>query len=261
MLTFPSDKSQSSLTQHHAFALLLGFAVLLPILSSVAGCATPVGVQYLDPKQVQRTLIASVLSGDEVSAPTAQILNRAGLSKAFRTQPAEVLATLHRGLPTANEADRLFALAELSYAFASRSGPRPYYLASALYACAFLFPTEGRSAPDRFDPRVRVALDLYNRGIAEAFASADRSRVEIADGVYHLPFGEITIGVNPAEFYWGSYRLVNFVQAAQPLPVARDWRPSGGWSRPCQGHRRSHLFACAASDQGGRHRFSAAGRS
>ena len=170
---------------------------------------------YLDPKQVQRTLTASVLSGDEVSAPTAQILNRAGLSKEFRTHPAEVLATLHRGLPTANEADRLFALAELSYAYASRNGPKPYYLAAAVYAYAFLFPTEGHPAPDRSDPRVRVALDLYNRGIAEAFASADRSRVVIAGGAHPLPFGEITIGVNPAEFSWGSYRLVDFVQAAE----------------------------------------------
>ena len=53
---------------------------LLPAVAiPVAGCATPVGVRYLDPKQVQRTLTANVLSSDEVSAPTAQILNRAGL--------------------------------------------------------------------------------------------------------------------------------------------------------------------------------------
>jgi hypothetical protein len=42
-----------------------------------------------------------------VSAPTAQILNRAGLGKKFQSEPAEVLAMLHRGLPTASETDRL----------------------------------------------------------------------------------------------------------------------------------------------------------
>lgn len=215
MLTFPANKIRSRSTPSHASALLLRVAALLALLAILAGCATPVGVSHLDPKQVQRILTASVLSSDEVSAPTAQILNRAGLSKDFRTRPAEVLAVLHRGLPTATEADRLFALAELSYAHASRKGPRPYYLASAVYAYAFLFPTEGRSAPDRFDPRVRVALDLYNRSIAEAFASNERSRVEIAEGVYRLPFGELTVSVNSAEFVWGSYRLVNFVQAAE----------------------------------------------
>lgn len=215
MPTFPANKIRSSPTPSHASALLLRVAALLALLTLLAGCATPVGVSHLDPKQVQRILTASVLSGDEVSAPTAQILNRAGLSEEFRSHPAEVLAALHRGLPTATEADRLFALAELSYAYASRKGPKPYYLASAIYAYAFLFPSAGRSAPDRFDPRVRVALDLYNRGIAEAFASTDRSRVELTAGVYRLPFGEIAIGVNPAEFSWGSYRLVNFVQAAE----------------------------------------------
>ncbi len=78
-----------------------------------SGCATPVGVRHLDPRQVQRSLTANVLSSDEVSAPTAQILNRADLKEKFRSKPAEVLATLHRGLPTASETDRLFALAEL----------------------------------------------------------------------------------------------------------------------------------------------------
>ena len=181
----------------------------------VAGCATPVGVRHLGPKQVQRTLTANVLSSDEVSAPTAQILNRAGLRERFHSEPEEVLATLHRGLPTATETDRLFALAELSFAYASTNGPRPYYLASALYAFAFLFPPEARPAPEQSDPRLRVALDLYNRGIAEAFSTDVKSRVVMAEGVYRLPFGEITITTNPDEFGYGFYRLTNFVQAAE----------------------------------------------
>lgn len=215
MSAFPSCTSHAKPGRPCRCACPIKVAVLVAILSSLVGCATPVGVRYLDPKQVQRTLTASVLSSDEVSAPTAQILNRAGLGERFRSHPAEVLATLHQGLPTATEADRLFALAELSFAYASRNGPKPYYLASALYAYAFLFPTEGRPAPNRFDPRVRVALDLYNRGIAEAFTGADRSRVELGGGVHRLPFGEITIAMDPAEFHWGSYRLVDFVQAAE----------------------------------------------
>ena len=180
-----------------------------------AGCATPVGVRHLDPKEVQRTLTANVLSSDEVSAPTAQILNRAGLEEKFRSKPAEVLASLHQGLPTASETDRLFALAELSFAYASTKGPREYYLASALYAFAFLFPPEGRPAPRQSDPRLRVALDLYNRGIAEAFTTIDKSRVVMEEGVYHLPFGEITITISPEEFRYGFYRLADFVQAAE----------------------------------------------
>jgi pimeloyl-ACP methyl ester carboxylesterase len=194
---------------------LLPAVVVFAVAILAAGCATPVGVRYLDPKQVQRTLTANVLSSDEVSAPTAHILNRAGLGERFHSEPSEVLAKLHQGLPTVNETDRLFALAELSFAYASRNGPRQYYLASALYAFAFLFPTDERPAPEQSDPRTRVALDLYNRGIAEAFSTDVKSRVVMAEGVYSLPFGEITITLNPDEFRYGFYRLTDFVQAAE----------------------------------------------
>lgn len=185
------------------------------ILLLAWGCATPVGVRYLDPREVQQTLTANVLSSETISAPTTQILNRAGLKERFRSDPEEVLRTLHRGLPTAGETDRLFALAELSFAHASQKGPAEYYLASALYAYAFLFPAEGSAAPDVTDPRIRVALDLYNRGIAEAFTVDGGRQVVIQAGTYRLPFGEITITTDPEDFHWGNYRLVDFVQAAE----------------------------------------------
>jgi uncharacterized lipoprotein YajG len=47
------------------------------------GCATPVGVRKLDPKTVQRTLTANVLTNGTVSPFTAQILNRFGLAEEF----------------------------------------------------------------------------------------------------------------------------------------------------------------------------------
>jgi len=193
---------------------ILALALLAMVLVTT-GCASPVGVRHLDPKQVQRTLTANVLSSDDVSAPTAQILNRAGLRERFHSEPQEVLATLHRGLPTATETDRLFALAELSFAYASNKGPKSNFLASALYAYAFLFPKEAQTAPRWSDPRTRVALDLYNRGIAEAFTNADGSRVLIEGGTYLLPFGEMVIAMDQDETHWGSYRLVDFAQAAQ----------------------------------------------
>ena len=179
------------------------------------GCATPVGVRHLDPKAVQLMLTANVLSSDTLSAPTLQILNRAGLTDRFKSDPEEVLAALHVGLPTAGESDRLFALAEMAFAHASKKGPREYYLASALYAYAFLFSADEHSAHDVSDPRIRVALDLYNRGIAQSFTDEENKKVVIEGGTYRLPFGEITIATDPEDFRWGNYRLVDFVQAAE----------------------------------------------
>jgi pimeloyl-ACP methyl ester carboxylesterase len=190
-------------------------ALCAAMLLTAWGCATPVGVRHLDPKEVQQRLTANVLSSETISAPTIQILNRADLKERFQSEPEEVLSTLHRGLPTAGETDRLFALAELSFAHASQKGPKEYYLASALYAYAFLFPPDERAAPDETDPRIRVALDLYNRGIAEVFTVEGNNLVVIEAGTYSLPFGEITITTDPKDFHWGNYRLVDFVQAAE----------------------------------------------
>ena len=193
--------------------LVIGLC-LLAFTLAVGGCATPVGVRQLDSKEVQRNLTASILSSDTLSASTQQILNRADLSARFRNQPAEVLVSLHKGLPTASESDRLFALAELSYAYASGGGPKEYYRASIVYAYAFLFPKAGRTDPNPSDPRVRIALDLYNRSLAEAF-TADSSTIIIGEGRYPLPFGELIVTIKKEEFYWGSFRLVDFVQAAE----------------------------------------------
>ena len=57
---------------------------LLVILGIITGCATPVGVTKLDPKTVQRTLTANVLTSGTVSPFTAQILNRFGLREEFQ---------------------------------------------------------------------------------------------------------------------------------------------------------------------------------
>ena len=50
------------------------------------------------------------------------------------------LAELHGGLRPADDDDRLFALAELSFLHADRTGDRAHFLASAVYAWALLFP-------------------------------------------------------------------------------------------------------------------------
>ncbi len=189
---------------------VLGMMVLLMI----ASCATPVGVRRIDPKQVQRNLTASILSSDQLSAPTRHIINRADLGERFQEHPEEVLALLHKGLPTASESDRLFALAELSYAHAADGGPKAYYYAAAVYAYAFLFPDNDLEAPQPSDPRERIAFDLYNLSLAAAFSVGDSGETEVGDGKYSLPFGELTVKIKRQEFQWGTFRLTDFVRAA-----------------------------------------------
>ncbi|MDO8942788.1 MAG: hypothetical protein Q7U75_06365 [Desulfobacterales bacterium] len=181
-------------------------AFFLAAVLSLSGCATPVGVRHLDSKEANRRLTESVLSGDKLSAPTLQILNRAGLEKKFQKEPAEVIAALHKSISTAREADRLFALAELSFLHATKSGDRAHFLAAAVYAYAFLFPQDPVESPDSFDPRLRTAVDLYNQGIAEGFTEKESGQVVLQAGTYRLPCGELVVRIDPSEFRWGPFR-------------------------------------------------------
>jgi len=179
----------------------------------LSGCATPVGVRRLDSKEANRKLTESVLAGESLSTPTLQVLNRSGLAEMYQDKPADAIAAIHRGIPTVGRSDRLFALAELSFLHASRGGDRSHYLSAAVYAYAFLFPPDSGSAPDAFDPRLRTAVDLYNQGIAEGFTDKESKEVVLAAGTYRLPFGELLVRIDPDEFRWGPFRMVNFVAA------------------------------------------------
>jgi len=194
------------------------FIVLWLLLAAVlfGGCATPVGVRRMDAAEANRKLTESVLAGANLSAPTMQILNRSGLVEKIGDDPAGVIAAIHTGLPTAREADRLFALAELSFLHAARSGDRSYFLAAAVYAYAFLFPQDANDAPDSFDPRLRTAVDLYNQGLAQGFTEKGEERhVMLQAGSYRLPFGELVVAIDPQEFRWGPFQLENFVAASE----------------------------------------------
>jgi hypothetical protein len=195
---------------------LLSVCLLCSFLFLISGCATstPVGVRQLNPQRVQRQLTANVLTTGKLSAPSEQILNRFGLASEFKRKPKKVIFKIHGGLAGVSESDRLYVLAELSFLFADKSGDGSYYLAAAVYAYGFLFPQDPSVIPGRFDPRTRVAVDLYNRSIAEGLTSSNGTEVTLQSGVYQLPFGKLFIYLDQSEFQWGSYKLVKFKQAA-----------------------------------------------
>src|SRR5207237_10025535 len=85
------------------------------------------------------------------------------------------------------------AAAELSFFHAEASGKRSYYLAAAVYAWIFLFPDGGASLPDPLDPRLRMAADLYNRGIALGLASPDKAVLEMRAVTHVLPCGGLGV--------------------------------------------------------------------
>lgn len=186
---------------------LSGFALL------ISGCANPVGVTHIDIQSAYRMHTESALSAEQPSEPSKMLLRRQGKLDRFETEPAAVLAELHRGFSLDRDDDRLFALAELSFLHANRSGDQAYFLASALYAWALLFPDDAGDMTLRpSDPRFRLAYDIYNQAIAKGFAvPGSDDEVRLAPGVFKLPFGTLKTTVDDAGMVWGGYRLDRFV--------------------------------------------------
>ncbi len=182
-----------------------GLAALL-----AAGCATPVGVERTSPQEAHRHLTTSVLSAGKPSAWSVQVLNRTNLAERFQADPEATLQALREPLTRGVTPDRLFALAELSFLHAQQTRTREYYLASAAYAYAFLFPEE-RAPPDALDPRPRLAADLYNLALAAGFAARDGRDLAVEPGIVRLPFGRLQLSLAPAELEWSGYRFTRLV--------------------------------------------------
>ena len=198
--------------------------LVLLVASTTVGCAGAVRVHRADSRSVDRELTRSVTSTGELSQDTHNVLHRWGMIAAYAANPDAVIDFLHTALVEGREGpDAAFALAELSFQHAERGhkGPQErwrrtgHYLAAAIYAYAFLFPDDPKDVPNRFDPRVRRAANLYNRGFSLGLPSADDRSVAIAGGRFPLPFGKIDIAFDQARLRWGDRRLESFIPAAE----------------------------------------------
>jgi hypothetical protein len=184
------------------------------VLGIAVGCATPIGVRPLKPSQAERAMGQNLFEDGRLSAETLQQLLRRGLYQRFQTDPAATLAELRAKEIEGGDENLLFALAELSFDHGMRSEDRRYFLASALYAYAALFPQNHLTAIPPIDPRYRLAVDLYARGLVRAFLGPDGEEVALESGSFALPFGTLELAVPPEGFQWAGYRLGHFVSGA-----------------------------------------------
>src|SRR5690349_3706275 len=153
-----------------------------------AGCETPVRVDRLDAVTAQHQLTANVLTTDELSPQARNVLRRWVLSERYDDDPAGAIAALHAiAADGRGDEDEVITLAEMAYLYGEKTDPRPYFLAAAIYSYAFLFPEQRFRPPSPYDPRLRLAADLYSFGITHGFASTASAAVEFRSGAYDLP--------------------------------------------------------------------------
>lgn len=222
-------------------------ALLLALLS--LSCATHVGVEPGDAREVGRELSRDAVGSGRPSIETVWVLNRLGLADAFEEDPVGVIRQLHAGLESDGELDRLYALSELSYLHAERARDRSYFLSAAVYAYAFLSRLSGEDRVRATDPRSRAAGDLYERGLTRGFETDD-GQVVFTEGKVALPFGELDLTLEPRGFRWGGFRLTSFRSAADLSVVGvRNRYRSRGIGAP--------LLASVAPIEGGASRAEA----
>ncbi len=193
-------------TTHQRWVFVLSIFLVLGLV----GCATPVGVNRIGEKAVFRQLTGSILTGKDFSSFSRQYLARFSLAERYKEDPMGVLADLHAGLGGIDTHDRLFALAELSYACAERKKNKTYYLASAMYAYAFLFPEGVSEAPIPYDPRTRLAAGLYKYAIIDGLRVGKGDEIDLKEQRVTLPFGELHLFAESEGYRFGGYPLTTF---------------------------------------------------
>ena len=192
-------------------------AIILSISAALilSGCATPVNVKHVDIQTAYRNQTASAISSSQPSNASSIVLRQHGLLNRFETEPAVVLAELHKSLKPVGDDDQLFALAELSLLHAQQTNDRAYYLASAVYAWSLLYPGDGKGMQiPPTDPRFRLAYDIYNQAVAQGLAApsdAEENEVRLKAGNYKLPFGTLQVSLDESGMSWGGYSLDRFI--------------------------------------------------
>jgi pimeloyl-ACP methyl ester carboxylesterase len=175
---------------------------LLHLTLLLAGCAS-IRVDHVHQPALLDAWRASAVLRDEVSPRTLQTLRQWDLAQLYDTKPDEAIAKLHQVVLRDPQPDLVFTLAEMNYVRGRKTEKHDcarataYYYLCAGYAYHYLFDDPPQPAPDMeagrkpsstaslppvsavprssiFDPRFRLACDLYNAGLAKLIAAAQR---------------------------------------------------------------------------------------
>jgi hypothetical protein len=194
------------------FRLMLAFAVL----TAAHGCAdiTISRGHSSDPLDTWKN---SAVLGEELSPRTRQTLRRWDLETVYQHDPNAALVQLHGEALKEPQPDLLFALAEINYHRGrqiekqSCADSLAYYYLSAGYAYHFLFDYldakdgAGSGTQEIFDPRYRLACDLYNASLAKCIRAAQKVGRFDARHQLNLPAcdqGGFTLSVVQVGFAW-----------------------------------------------------------
>lgn len=227
----------------HVFRHGLGMSALLVLCLTLTACGMPISVERMDARTVQTKLTSNAFTTGRLSESTQIVLRRLDLLGVYNEDRPAAIRSLNMILASdIDNRDLVYALSEMAFLQAESTNDRSYFLATVIYSYAFLFPASPANRPNPFDPRLRVAADLYNRALTRGLATADGQYVDRRDGDYPLPFGTLSISFDRNALRWGGFELTRFTPAAElhieglknryrksgiGSPLAADLRPIG----------------------------------
>lgn len=182
----------------------LRFQLVVLCALLMAGCAN-IRVDHVHQPALLGAWRASAVLRDEVSPRTLQTLRQWNLAEDYEKSPDDAVAKLHAEVLRDPKPELVFALAEMNYVLGRKAEKHDCARATACYyRCAgyayhYLFDEPPRPLPDMesshkkpeapdgtmppnhtvprssiFDPRFRLACDLYNAGLAKLIIAAQR---------------------------------------------------------------------------------------
>jgi pimeloyl-ACP methyl ester carboxylesterase len=188
------------------------FGWLLLAVFLLAGCASPIGVRQVSPRESYRESMANPLTEGVASNATNIVLHRFDLAEDYECNPAGVIEILHYKALHDDRRDNLYALAELSYLYgerlekseepADRELAPDYFLLASIYAYHFLLDERIEPPPNAFDLRTRAACDIYNFGLWRGMATGKAGALNLGPAVRNLPIGSLAISDDLTKFPW-----------------------------------------------------------
>ena len=231
--------------------LLTALALLLN------GCATPVGVRQVTPREAYRDAFANPLSDRVLSDETKAVLDRFDLQEKVKSDPAAAIRLLHAKALADDRRDILYALAETSYQhgdrlqrsfFSSTRKQAPdYFLLSAVYAYLYLLGDMREPPPSSFDQRFRIACELYNFSLWRGLSTGKDGALDLQQGPRPLPVGGLVLDLKQPQLPWSLEEFDAFVPSYQYAVrgvTVRNRTP--GMGLPLIGLKKNHKDALSA---------------
>ena len=224
----------------------------------IAGCAA-IGVKKRTKETWFTEAQRSILTSQDVSEVTFNILRRRNLHQSYKQDPITAIGTLQEEMQQTKERELAVAIAELGYLQAKRwtNLERRALLTTVRYSYAYLFDPKLTPPPQKFDAQYRWACDLHMMALADMIRESKReSRSDKTAAEIEWYGARTTIRVGRNQMSWD-------LDQYDELHVAADFRVEGlpapdlrrGFGVPCILRREWDREAALSELEAGRFRF------